>query len=149
VNRDLANGVGNLVTRIGSLTQRLRGGAVPRQGKSGDAPHDALADRVACLPARVDEALERFDFRGALDAVTETVGEANRHLESTRPWARDGRPACEIDVVLRRSIAAARVVARELTPFLPDLSVRALEALGGDGDALPPAQPLCPRLQVN
>jgi methionyl-tRNA synthetase len=149
VNRDLANGVGNLVTRVGSLTQRLRGGVVPRPAPSAAAPDDALAEQVACLPARVDRALERFDFRGALEAVTETVGEANRYLESTRPWARDERPACDIDVVLHRAIAAARVVSRELAPFVPDLSHRAVAALGGEGEVLPPVQPLWPRLPIS
>jgi methionyl-tRNA synthetase len=140
VNRDLANGVGNLVNRVVSLVHTLRAGVVPR------APADTAFDAsVGALSDRVDRALDRFDFRNALEAISETVADANRYLEATRPWARDREPA-EIDVVLRASVAAARIVARELAPFVPDSSARALDALGGDGDTLPPARALFPRL---
>jgi methionyl-tRNA synthetase len=138
VNRDLANGVGNLVSRVVSLVHSLRAGVLPRATLAVSCVND--------LPARVDCALERFDFRTALGAVSNTLAETNRYLEATRPWARDGRPATETDVVLQTAVAAARLVARELAPFVPDLSSRALHALGNDGDTLPPPTPLVPRL---
>ena len=79
-----------------------RRGTASAPSACGAPAHDACGRSVGRLSARIDHALERFDFRGALEAITETVGEANRYLESTRPWARDARPACEIDVVLHR-----------------------------------------------
>src|SRR4029077_21224348 len=64
-NRDLANGVGNLVNRVASLTHRLRGGVLP--------PATLTASAVNHLAARIDCALARFDFRTALDAISQTV----------------------------------------------------------------------------
>jgi methionyl-tRNA synthetase len=142
VNRDLANGVGNLVRRVVSLVHaREAATAVPANGAVSDGRAAALNDAVARLPVRIDDALERFDFRGALEAVAETVAEANRYLERTRPWERTAVRS-DVDAALHAVVAAARGVARELAPFVPDFSSRALVAL----DAGTPTGLLFPRL---
>ncbi|MDQ1466497.1 MAG: methionyl-tRNA synthetase, partial [Actinomycetota bacterium] len=147
VNRDLANGVGNLARRIASLVHADRAPRVHELGDSGRAGEAAtLRAAVGALPQRVDDALERFDFRSALEAALHTVAEANRYLEVTRPWERAGKARFDIGVVLDEVVTATRVVARELAPFVPDFSARALHALGECGDPPPPAAVLFPRL---
>jgi methionyl-tRNA synthetase len=98
------------------------------------------------LTERVDRALERFDFRAALDAISHVVAETNRYLETTKPWSRDERPSVELDVVLRTAVDATRAACRELGPFVPDFSARALHALDSGGETLPRPAPLFPRL---
>jgi methionyl-tRNA synthetase len=139
-NRDLANGVGNLVSRVVSLVHARRAGVVPSAANA----HEIGA---ATLAVRVDRALERFDFRGALDAISDVVSETNRYLEATKPWSRDERPAPELDEVLRTAVEAARAVCTELAPFVPDFAARALHALGAGACVLPPAAPVFPRLR--
>ena len=139
-NRDLANGIGNLVRRVTSLVHAPRDASSGRAA-AGDA--EPLRNATAELPARIDDALDRFDFRGALDATTDTVAAANRYLEQKRPWERGP----DADAVLREVVAAARIVARELTPFVPGFAARALDALGEQGDPPPPSGAvLFPRL---
>ncbi len=64
---------------------------------------------------------------------------ANRLLEATRPWARE-TPDAVARPALRVVVDAARIVARELEPFVPDLAHRAQVALG-NGETVPPAGP--------
>jgi methionyl-tRNA synthetase len=147
-NRDLANGAGNLVRRVVSLVHARDGKTPPhRNGDAGDAGAVALRQAVDRLPNRIDNALDRFDFRGALDASLQTVAEANRYLEIIRPWE---RPASyNVDEVLHEVVAAARVVVTELAPFVPGFSARAIAALGETGDPPTPTAVLFPRLVAN
>ncbi|WP_426506379.1 methionine--tRNA ligase [Dactylosporangium sp. McL0621] len=106
-NADLANGLGNLVNRT------LARGPVP-----------AAPPLAPGLPAVVGTALEAFDFRAATTALCAAVGEANRYIESERPWAATGPRR---DEVLATLVATVRALAGELAPFLPGAAAR-LEA---------------------
>jgi len=109
-NADLANGLGNLVSRIGSIAHQYRNGvvrpcsrpegtsrwlAVASDGRipGGDAravpwPADAadLRATIERTPDAVRAALARFDFRAASAAVYEIVVQANRYVDATEPW---------------------------------------------------------------
>jgi methionyl-tRNA synthetase len=112
-NQDLANGLGNLVSRVSSLAHTYRNGVVracprphgttrwlaaaadgcppgrsARPGTAPDWPCDAaaLAATVKRTPDAVRTALARFDFRAAAAAVFEIVDEANRYIEKAEPW---------------------------------------------------------------
>jgi methionyl-tRNA synthetase len=115
VNRDLANGAGNLVQRVLALADP----ATPCT--SGPGPGRPLAF-AASLPARVDEALAVFDIRGAALAIVEAVADANRHVEATAPWTLDG---VERSRVVDDLLATCALIVKELTPFVPDFAARA------------------------
>jgi methionyl-tRNA synthetase len=112
-NQDLANGLGNLVSRVSSLAHTYRNGVVwacprphgttrwlaaatdgrPPGSSAGpsaapDWPRDAaaLADTLTRTPDAVRTALRKFDFRAAAAAVFEIVDEANRYVERAEPW---------------------------------------------------------------
>ena len=91
-NDDLANDLGNLVSRVTSLVHRYRAGRVPEAPVTGDlgaaAPAEAAALVSACDRAaeRVPAALDGFDFRAATGAIWDIVGTANRYIERVRPW---------------------------------------------------------------
>jgi len=145
-NRDLANGIGNLARRVASLVH-ARSAETPSltNGDPSDVGAAALKHAVERLPSRIDDALDRFAFRSALEASVETVAGANRYLELTRPWERTGAGS-NVDAVLHDVVTAARVVATELAPFVPGFSARALDALGERGDPPTPSAVLFPRL---
>jgi methionyl-tRNA synthetase len=109
-NRDLSNGLGNLVHRITSLRARHRAGRTPV------APN---AFPAADLPHRIDRALATFDFRAATEAVTDVVNHANRLIEAERPWDLARTDPARFDTVLASLIHTARTIAAELEPFLP------------------------------
>jgi methionyl-tRNA synthetase len=129
---ELANGLGNLVNRVVTLAHRFRNGRI--------VPAAPLA-AVATLPARIDAALARFDFRAATGALLDVVAEANQFVEHTRPWTLTG---AELDRVLGAVVCTCRTLAAELGPFLPDGAARLHTQLGDAGTVSPPT-PVFPR----
>lgn len=142
---ELANGLGNLVHRSLSLVHRYRDGRVPdgagtTQGDATRALTGALTRALtgACeaLPGRVDHALSTFDLRAATDAVWRVVDEANRLVETARPWElarrerEDGASRSDLDQVLAVLVRACRLLASELAPFIPDGAARLAAQLG-------------------
>jgi methionyl-tRNA synthetase len=124
VNRDLANGIGNLVQRITGL-----GGAVP----------DGFA-RVSALRDAVDAAIAEFDLRAATGTITAAVDAVNRDIERLRPWTIEGDArASSVDDLAHRTAA----IVAELQPFVPDLATRASATLRGE-----PSPPLYGRREV-
>jgi methionyl-tRNA synthetase len=131
---ELADDLGNLVSRVAGMLHRYRDGALPAPGPSGPTGLRTAAER---LPAELGRALEAYDPRAALDAVFVLVVRANRHVEDTRPWtlARDARAgdsgaARRLDTVLYELAEVCRLVAEGLRPFLPGTAERIAAALG-------------------
>jgi methionyl-tRNA synthetase len=132
---ELADDLGNLVSRVIGMLHRYRAGVTPAPAGAADSGLRALAGR---LPADLGHALGgAYDPRAALDAVFALVVGANRHVEHTRPWAlaRDehaGSPSAarRLDTVLYELAEACRLVAEGLRPLLPDTAERIAGALG-------------------
>jgi methionyl-tRNA synthetase len=147
-HRDLANGVGNLCNRVLSLVHRYRGGIVPVA-----AAPDGTGVRE--LPGRIDAALAGFDFRTACGAIGSAVDAANGLIEAVRPWelaraeaAGDPSAGRRLDSVLHLLVAACRVIAAELAPFLPAGAGRLVAQVGaGGGVRVGAPEPVFPRLE--
>jgi methionyl-tRNA synthetase len=152
-DEDLANGLGNLVSRVTSMVHRYRDGVVPAAGDQAPAAAAELAEACDALPGQIAVALARPDFRAATAALAAAVGQANRCIEDTAPWrlARaaaggDEAAAHQLDAVLAVLTAACRTLATELAPFLPGLSAKVTAACTPASGRLPALRPLCPRL---
>jgi methionyl-tRNA synthetase len=114
-NAELANTIGNLISR----TARL----VARHGlETGPAASTGLAERI-------DAALERFDFRAATEELLQVAVAANRLVEETRPWERRPDSASATATLA----ATCRELAAEVEPFLPGSAERIEAALAGSG----------------
>jgi methionyl-tRNA synthetase len=175
-NEDLANGLGNLVSRVVTLVHSSRHGVIrpcpspagtgrwlaAASGPAGSAsapawPQDAAALLAAIerAPVIVRAALADFDFRVAAAGVWAIVEEANRYVDATEPWhlaraerAGDRAAGERLDQVLGALVAACQVLAAEIWPFLPDLAARLAAACNDSAGVLPAARPLFPRIQV-
>jgi methionyl-tRNA synthetase len=150
---DLANGLGNLVNRTVSMVHRYRDGTVPPL--PDPLPELPLTSAITAAPAAVDAAMARFDFRAATAAVWKIVEEANRHVVETAPWnlakaekAGDASASRALSDTLALLIHASRVVADELTPFLPDAAARVAAQLGNGQSELGKPEPLFPRIEA-
>jgi methionyl-tRNA synthetase len=141
-NEDLAGGVGNVISRIVSLTHRHRHGTPP------DRANPPLA-QVGALPERVRSLLRAFELREAAQAIVEAVAALNQDLEATQPWniAKNPTAASELDQVLSRHLATAQLIAEALTPIAPTLATRARHQLTADPN-LPALESLIKRLEL-
>ena len=133
INSDLANNLGNLVSRTLNMTARFAAAAVPEPGAS-EAAEQAVADAAARTAETLDAHLRRCEFHRALEAVFAFADTVNRYLEDRAPWkvAKQKAPGWEQSVAttLYTSCEALRVVALLVAPFLPDTAPKILERLG-------------------
>ncbi len=142
INGDLANNLGNLVSRTLNMTARFAGGEVPEPGERGSS-EEAVVAAAGTAAERVDAHLRRNELHRALEAIFAFSDTVNRYLEERAPWkvAKQKETGWEehVATTLYTSCEALRVVALLLAPFLPDTAPRILERLGV-GDALPQAR---------
>ena len=130
-NRELANGLGNLVNRTVSLAHRYPLATLPAVDHNSVPAFTA----AAALPDRIDDALARFEFRAATDAIWQVVFAGNRTLEHERPWELGRRPnypviRARLNTVLAALVHTCRILAEQCTPFIPDGAARLLQELG-------------------
>ncbi len=126
--RELANDLGNLLSRVTAMLAKYRDGTLEPTPLS-DSPVAAI---IAPLGADVADRLDAFDLTGALERIWEVVRALNRHVEVTAPWqlAKDESRADELDRVLYDLLDGLRVVAVALASYLPVTSRQILEAVG-------------------
>lgn len=131
INGDLANNLGNLVSRTLNMTARFAGGAVPKPGELGDLEREiqAAAPETA---ARVDRLIRSYEFHRALEAIFEFLDRVNRYLETRAPWkaAKDPANADRVATTLYTSCQALRAIALLLAPFLPETAQEIVDRLG-------------------
>jgi methionyl-tRNA synthetase len=129
-NADLANGLGNLASRVLAMLASNFDGVIPdvdESAQAGDLP--AVVEDVA---RRYDEAMERVAPTQALAAVWEIVDRANRYLVERAPWAlaKDPSKHAELEGVLAASAEVLRVLAVLISPIMPDAASRLWTQLG-------------------
>ncbi len=136
INADLANNLGNLVSRTLNLTERSTGGKVPPPDESavGD-PERGLAALAAEVAANVDALMANLELHRALEEIFRLVDAGNRLLDLRAPWkaAKDPAGAPVVRTTLHATCSALRVVALLLAPFLPASCAEILSRLGLDG----------------
>ncbi len=131
VNADLANNLGNLVSRTLNMTARYAEGRVPRAEAEGE-PERGRAEAAARAADDVDRAVRALAFPRALEAIFGLVDEVNRYLDAQAPWQAakraDGAPA--VRTTLYTACQALRGVGLLLAPFLPETAAEILARLG-------------------
>jgi len=124
---ELANELGNLVSRTVSMVGKYRAGVTPPAAGAGP-----LAEEGAAMVADCRVHFDAPDIGGALEAVWGFVRRLNRHVEEEAPWklAKDPEQAARLDQVLHDLVAGLRLVASCLYPVMPATSAEILRRLG-------------------
>ena len=130
---ELANGLGNLASRVTAMLLRYRDGVVPSVGDP-DAAASGLRAAADEALAQWDEDFEGRDPRQAAQAANTLVRRANAYLDETAPWhlAKDDAQAAALDASLAHAAAAVRRLAVLFLPFVPEQAAGILESLGQD-----------------
>jgi methionyl-tRNA synthetase len=147
VNADLANNLGNLVSRTLNLVEKSCGGAIPEAGDANDDDRAVLAG-AASARAQVDAALEGLQPHLALAAIAEYSSSVNRYVDGRAPWktAKDPATAPEAHRTLHFACAALREIAVLLAPFVPVAARRIEEKLAAT--PITRGEPLFPRVAM-
>ncbi len=133
-NVDLANNLGNLVSRVTAMAQRYRGGRVA-PGTSGN---DQLARLGESLMAEYGRAMDRFALHEGAAAAFRLIDGANEFIAATAPWAlaKDPGQADRLSQVLFDAAEAIRLAAVMLAPIIPTSSREILRRVGAPSDGL-------------
>jgi methionyl-tRNA synthetase len=134
INADLANNLGNLVSRTLNMTDRFADGRVPQPGAPGPLEE---AVRAACAEAlqALERHVESMEVHRALEAIFKAVDATNQYLEKREPWkaAKDPEREATVPTTLHTCCEALRIISLLLSPFLPEAAAEIQSRLGLEG----------------
>lgn len=133
INSDLANGLGNLVSRTVAMVEKYFGGTLPTERESGEFDDDLIKQSIA-LRNSVDGYLDKTQLNNALAEIFKVVSRANKYIDETAPWvlAKDESNRTRLATVLYNLLETIRIVCTLLSAFMPSTMPKALEQIGAD-----------------
>ena len=133
INMDLANDLGNLLSRTTAMADKYFGGCLPIEQDEG-AEDAALLEKVSGLRARYEADMEAYAFQNALADVFEVIDNANKYIDATAPWvlakSEDTKP--RLARVLYNLAETLRICTVLLQPFMPATCEKIFAQLGVD-----------------
>lgn len=133
INSDLANGLGNLVSRTVAMVEKYFGGTLPVERESGEFDDDLICTATS-LKKSVDGYMDKTQLNNALAEIFKVVSRANKYIDGTAPWvlAKDENNRTRLATVLYNLLETIRIVSTLLSAFMPTTMPRALEQIGAD-----------------
>lgn len=131
INADLANGLGNLVSRTVAMVEKYFGGTLPAERESGDFDDDLISTALS-IKSAVDEFIDKTQLNNALAEIFKLVSRANKYIDETAPWviAKNEAKKARLAAVLYNLLECIRIAATLLSPFMPETMPKALEQIG-------------------
>ena len=131
INMDLANDLGNLVSRTTAMVEKYFGGTLPTERENSDADDD-LKQMASTLRDRYQAEMEHFQFQNALEQVFKTIQRANKYIDENAPWtlAKDPANRARLATVMYNLLETIRICAVLLTPFIPDSAEKIFDQIG-------------------
>jgi methionyl-tRNA synthetase len=165
INSDLANDLGNLLSRSTAMLGKYFDGMLPEAGPV-EAIDQAFIDRFPKAVKLLDKQFSELAFNKALQTVWELISAGNKYIDETAPWAlaKDPQQKERLATVIYNLLEGQRLIALLIAPFMPDSGAEILGILGCDredvaldgrdqwgglpaGPRIEKAQPLFPRIE--
>ena len=131
INSDLANGLGNLVSRTVAMADKYFCGTLPADREAGEFDAELIAEAEE-LRAKVDEFMDKTQINNALAEIFKVVSRANKYIDETAPWVlgKDESKKARLATVLYNLLETIRIVSTLLSNFMPTTMPKVWEQIG-------------------
>ena len=135
LNSDLANGLGNLVSRTVAMADKYFGGTLP-EDREAEAIDDELIRFAKCIRNAVDDCFNYTQLKEALIDIFKLVDRANKYIDETEPWklGKDESKKARLASVLYNLLESIRIISALLYPFMPSTMPKIWEQIGASAE---------------
>ena len=132
INTDLANDLGNIVSRTTAMVQKYFGGTLPAEQEADEAKDSELIAMVTALRGKVEAEMDKYAPQNAIAEIFKVLSRANKYIDENAPWvlAKDESKKPRLARVLYNLLDTVRICAGLLSPVMPQTAEAVMERIG-------------------